>query len=112
MMTRYLFHVTTLDRVESILRGGLDPAKSKGKNRSVWMAYSLSVLYAIKHIAARKNVAINGLAIIVVRADAVQTVNSQFAGIVRSNQRVSPRLITSVWTTDERGKTWRRVRCG
>lgn len=48
-----LYHVTHKSNLESILAGGLDPAKAKGLRKSVWGVVRTRAAWAIVHVLSK-----------------------------------------------------------
>lgn len=48
---KLLFHVSPRKNRESLLRHGIDPAKSRGRHKRIWLAGHRKLVWAIMHIA-------------------------------------------------------------
>jgi hypothetical protein len=53
---RYLYHVTTVRNLKSILDDGIDPEMSAGMLEASWYVERAKVLWSIAHISARHEI--------------------------------------------------------
>jgi len=53
-MWRRFYHVTHEVNVASIIENGLDPDRSRGKIKAVWLADSKRLIWAISHVALKQ----------------------------------------------------------
>lgn len=67
MATQTLWHVTTVDKLASIRRGGLDPARSKGKRKAVWLVPGRLRAWAVAHVLRRHKADLEWICLIPVR---------------------------------------------
>lgn len=58
-----LYHVTTRYRLDLIVARGLDPYKSRGKKKVIWLVNSEKVAWAIAHVSIRHNVPVENIRI-------------------------------------------------
>lgn len=58
-----LYHVTTMDRIDSIEEFGLDPKFAQGKTKASWFVEASRLDWAIMHVSARHRCATDYLVI-------------------------------------------------
>jgi hypothetical protein len=57
-----LWHISTRENIDSIMRCGIDPAYSTGKRPCSWFVEWYGLLWALVHISLLKRVPVHGLA--------------------------------------------------
>lgn len=64
-----VWHITLKSNLESILRTGIDPARSKGKRLVSWFTTKKGLVWAFAHCSARHGVPVSELVAIEVAAN-------------------------------------------
>lgn len=88
-MWRRFYHVTHVERVESIIEIGLDPAFARGKIKAVWLADSKRIHWAIAHVASKHDYRIDELWVALVHYDPRELKTFRWPGIYLANRNVS-----------------------
>src|SRR5690349_21819754 len=68
-MWRRYYHVTHAGNIASMIDKGLDPSRSRGKIKAVWLADSKRLHWAIAHVSAKHGSPMAALWVAVVHVD-------------------------------------------
>lgn len=80
-MWRRFYHITPITNVDSIIENGLDPKKSRGKIKAVWLCDSKRLPWAISHVSLKQEVWIGWLWVCLVHVDPRELQHWRWDGI-------------------------------
>ena len=97
-----LIHWTPAVNLKSIMRDGLDPAKSRGALTAVWLCRSTLNWWAAAHVAVNHGVHPDRLVGLVIDTRSLPLKRTSNEGVYTSKEVIPPHLIRSVLSTSIR----------
>lgn len=93
---RYLYHWTPRINVRSIMREGLDPVYSTGRQRRVWLAGYRRAQWACSHAAARHRVSPDEMVLLRVDVTRLKLTRTCWSDVRTSASVIDPARITQM----------------
>lgn len=104
-----LYHVTTDDRLEGIQDRGVDPAYSEGKRAVSWYVADRQTVWACLHVAQRRNVRPDRLAVCVVNLPDDLVKRTCWKDVFTCNHALIPSNYSSVTACLRDYEAWLRA---
>jgi len=90
MSNRRLYHVTISSLAPQIWQEGLDPERSTGRAKVVWLASEKQLLWAIAHVARKHHCLISELSVFTVKISERRLVKTRWRGVWQCVVTVPP----------------------
>lgn len=84
-----LYHVSPHFNVQSILKQGVSPSFSRGKQRVSWWCTEENLMWALAHISSRYAISTNMLAVFVGSIDEERLVKTRWKGVYQTREAVA-----------------------
>jgi len=91
----FLYHITTFDNLKGVLKHGVDPRKSQGKRRAIWIVDAERIPWALAHCSARHGVSVSQLAVVEADLPDSSLRRTRYPGVFWSPDRA----IVNRWVT-------------